>query len=75
MAKLKGTLVIDYEACKGCQLCNVACPHGVLGMSKAVNGKGYHHSIMINADACTGCANCAMVCPDVVITVYREKKE
>jgi len=74
MAKARGLVDIDSEACKGCQLCTVACPQQVLGMSKKVNGKGYYHSEMINPEACTGCTNCAMVCPDAVITVYRLKQ-
>lgn len=74
MAKPRGLVEIDLEACKGCQLCNVACPQKVLGMSKSVNSKGYHYSEMINPTACTGCTSCAMVCPDAVITVYRVKE-
>ena len=72
MAKVKGSVVIDIEKCKGCEVCTTACPHDVLAMSEEVNGKGYHFSQSIN-DACTGCTNCAIVCPDGVITVYRMK--
>lgn len=75
MAKIRGTVIIDNDACKGCQLCTVACPSHVLGMSKTVNGKGYYHTAIIDAEACTGCANCALVCPDTVITVYRENNK
>ncbi len=75
MAKVRGFVEIDKEACKGCQLCNVACPHQVLGMSKNVNSKGYYPAEMINPEACTGCTNCAVVCPDTVITVYRLKTD
>jgi 2-oxoglutarate ferredoxin oxidoreductase subunit delta len=74
MAKARGLVEIDNEACKGCQLCTVACPNQVLGMSKDVNAKGYYHSEMVNPEACTGCTNCAQVCPDAVITVYRLKQ-
>ena len=41
MAKIKGTVVIDKERCKGCNLCVVACPVQVLALAGEVNGKGY----------------------------------
>jgi 2-oxoglutarate ferredoxin oxidoreductase subunit delta len=75
MAKIKGAIVIDWEHCKGCELCVTACPTDVIRMEKNVNSKGYHFAYMENPDACTGCANCAVVCPDGVITVYRKKSE
>ncbi len=75
MAKVKGTIVVDVERCKGCELCVTACPTQVIQMSKEVNAKGFNYSQAANWEACTGCANCAMVCPDMVITVYRYKPE
>lgn len=74
MAKFKGSIVVDKEKCKGCEVCVVACPTGVIGLSRAVNAKGFHFAFMENPDACTGCANCAIVCPDGVITVYKKKR-
>ena len=74
MAKARGLIEIDSEACKGCELCSVACPQHVIAMSKTVNSKGYYHAEMINPEACTGCTSCALVCPDAVITVYRLKQ-
>ena len=73
MAKFKGSIVVDKEKCKGCEVCVVACPTGVIGLSRDVNGKGFHFACMENPDACIGCANCAIVCPDGVITVYKKK--
>jgi 2-oxoglutarate ferredoxin oxidoreductase subunit delta len=75
MAKVRGTIDIDIERCKGCEICPGACPTDVIAMSGEVNGKGYHYAYMKNPDACTGCVNCAIVCPDGVITVYRVKVE
>ncbi len=72
MAKVKGTLTIDVERCKGCGVCVEACPASVLELAPTVNGKGYNYLRMALADGCTGCANCAIVCPDSCITVYRE---
>lgn len=73
MAKVKGSIVVDIEKCKGCEVCVPACPQDVIRLAEEVNGKGYHYAHMANPDACIGCANCAIVCPDGVITVYRKK--
>jgi 2-oxoglutarate ferredoxin oxidoreductase subunit delta len=75
MAKIKGTVTIDNEKCKGCGLCVVACPFQVLALEKKVNSKSYHYSHMAKPELCTGCTSCALVCPDAVITVYREKTQ
>ncbi|MDR2835704.1 MAG: ferredoxin family protein [Bacteroidales bacterium] len=75
MAKIKGAIVVDNEACKGCGVCIVSCPCKVIELSKEVNGKGYNYCYMKDPDACIGCASCGMVCPDGVITVYKVKSE
>ena len=73
MAKVKGSIIVNTERCKGCDLCVVACPSDVLELSQEVNSKGYNFALIINPDECTGCANCGYVCPDGCITVYRTK--
>lgn len=72
MAKVIGTVVIDTDRCKGCDLCVVACPCDVLTLaSKDVNDRGYHYAMMSKPLDCTGCTSCATVCPDGCIEVYR----
>ena len=73
MAKIKGTVVIDRERCKGCGVCVEACPVDVLKLAPGVNGMGYHYSMMAAPDRCIGCASCAIVCPDSCLVVYRQK--
>jgi 2-oxoglutarate ferredoxin oxidoreductase subunit delta len=74
MAKIKGAVVVNRERCKGCELCMVACPSGVLKLhSREVNNKGYHYVYMENPEACTGCASCGIVCPDGCLAVYRAR--
>jgi len=73
MAKVKGSVIVNTERCKGCGLCVVSCLNSVLELAKEVNSKGYNFPRIMNPDDCTGCANCGYVCPDGCITVYRTK--
>ena len=74
MAKVKGTVVVNNERCKGSNLGVVACPADVLELQpKEVNDKGYHYAYMKNPDNCIGCASCGYVCPDGCISVYKVK--
>lgn len=70
MAK-KGTILINKELCKGCELCILACPEGAIVLSEEINIKGYRVAAL-SMEVCGGCTNCALVCPDGAITVYRE---
>jgi 2-oxoglutarate ferredoxin oxidoreductase subunit delta len=69
MRESRGTVVIDVERCKGCELCISACPPDVLVMSTDVNVTGYRYPLL--QPGCTGCTACQMVCPDQVFEVYR----
>lgn len=74
---LKGTIIVDQERCKGCNLCVLVCPQQVITLDETIfNRKGYHPAKLHEADKqCTGCGVCAVVCPDVCIAVYREIPE
>ncbi|PZM96672.1 MAG: ferredoxin [Actinobacteria bacterium] len=65
----RGTVVIDKDRCKGCELCIDACPPRVLVMSTEVNAMGYRYPQL--TPGCTGCTACHLVCPDFVFSVYR----
>ncbi len=75
MAKIRGTIVVNTERCKGCNLCVVACPVHIITLQKEVNRKGYNYAQLINEEACIGCASCATVCPDGCIEVYKIKMD
>jgi 2-oxoglutarate ferredoxin oxidoreductase subunit delta len=66
----RGTVVIDVEACKGCDLCIDACPPDVLVMTQhRVNTRGYRYPLLL--PGCTGCRACSQICPDFVFQVYK----
>jgi 2-oxoglutarate ferredoxin oxidoreductase subunit delta len=65
----RGTVVIDAERCKGCELCIPACPPHVLVMSSEINAAGFRFPLLLAG--CTACRACNEVCPDFVFEVYR----
>ena len=54
MAKIKGTIVVDRERCKGCGVCVASCPCNVLALSMEVNSKGYPVARMANPVQASG---------------------
>lgn len=68
----RGSITVNTERCKGCELCVVACPAQTLELAKSLNHKGYRFSQQVREQDCIGCACCAKVCPDGCITVHRE---
>jgi 2-oxoglutarate ferredoxin oxidoreductase subunit delta len=65
----RGTVVIEVDRCKGCELCIPACPPQVLSMSHDFNQLGFHVPVL--HPGCTGCQACQAICPDWVFTVFR----
>ena len=45
----RGTVVIDRERCKGCELCVSVCPQHVLMMEDAYNRRGYRPVRIVTA--------------------------
>jgi 2-oxoglutarate ferredoxin oxidoreductase subunit delta len=61
--------MVDKERCKGCLLCNEACPQKILSMSADINQKGYFFAYVSDPTRCIGCRICAITCPDVAIEI------
>ena len=59
----RGTVVIDPEMCKGCQLCVEACVPRVLQMATFLNHLGYHPATYLG-HGCNGCGLCFYACPE-----------
>jgi len=69
----RGTIVVDENLCKACELCIEACPQHVISLDmEIITPRGFHPAHLAQ-EGCTGCAICALVCPEAAITVYREK--
>ena len=65
--KLKGTVELNEERCKGCTYCVKYCPTGALEMSDRLNHKGYKLPMLAYPDKCNGCDLCGRYCPDFAI--------
>jgi len=67
--------MVDWELCKGCQLCINVCPFHLIQVSNGINSKGYHPAKFVDPEGkCTGCTLCALTCPEIAIEVYKEQK-
>ncbi|BCR04814.1 2-oxoacid:acceptor oxidoreductase subunit delta [Desulfuromonas versatilis] len=69
-------LVIDEARCKGCALCTIACPKGLIRLNSTINKHGFlpAHITAKDLAKCSSCTLCAQMCPDVAISVFRETK-
>jgi 2-oxoglutarate ferredoxin oxidoreductase subunit delta len=68
--RVRGTVVIDVDACKGCDLCIDACKPDVLVMTTVErNAHGYLYPQLLAG--CTACQACAQICPDFVFQVWK----
>jgi len=69
-AKTRGTVVIDIDSCKGCDLCIDACKPGVLRMTTTTfNAHGLRYPELL--PGCTACKACSQICPDFVFQVWK----
>jgi 2-oxoglutarate ferredoxin oxidoreductase subunit delta len=59
---------INFEKCKGCDLCIDVCPKAAIHKSGISNKKGYDY-IEIDLDQCNGCGACYIICPDCCFTI------
>lgn len=67
----RGSLVIDTDRCKGCDLCIDACRPGVLEMTITdLNPRGFRFPQLVS-EGCTACRACAQICPDYVFQVWK----
>lgn len=62
-------VVFEEELCKGCKLCTIVCPKGIIKMTDIINSKGYYLAKVEDMKKCIGCAFCATICPDMAIIV------
>jgi len=56
------TLELDAEACTGCRMCTMVCPHAVFEMADK-------RARIADRDACIECGACARNCPAGALSV------
>jgi 2-oxoglutarate ferredoxin oxidoreductase subunit delta len=62
-------LCLQFERCKGCDLCINICPKKVLEKSETLNRNVQYPPTISGEKKCTFCKMCQYVCPDFSIYV------
>lgn len=65
--KVRGTVYVKADRCKGCGFCIEFCPPKALAFSTDYNAHGYHTPVLAHPEKCTGCDLCGLYCPDFAI--------
>ncbi|MBN2512574.1 MAG: 4Fe-4S binding protein [Sedimentisphaerales bacterium] len=71
----KSRIQFNIERCKGCGLCVLYCPKGLLRMSEELNSQGNSYVEIIDPAACNACGICFRMCPDIVIEISEQAGE
>jgi 2-oxoglutarate ferredoxin oxidoreductase subunit delta len=66
-----GKIEIDETRCKGCALCTISCPKGLIRIGEQMNQMGFLYAVWTGEETCTGCAICGEICPDIAIRVWK----
>ncbi|MHA1648910.1 MAG: 4Fe-4S dicluster domain-containing protein [Candidatus Helarchaeota archaeon] len=68
--KTKGKMLcLQFDRCKGCELCIEICPKKILEKSTKLNRNAQYPPVMKSDTQCTFCRMCEYVCPDFSIYV------
>ena len=62
-------LCLQFNQCKGCELCIEVCPNNVLEKSKEKNKNSQYPPAIKNDVECILCKSCELICPDFSIYV------
>ncbi|MHA1744686.1 MAG: 4Fe-4S dicluster domain-containing protein [Promethearchaeota archaeon] len=69
-------LLVQYEMCKGCDLCFHVCP-----VKCIVPDTNFNHRVVyppvykpVDGKDCTFCEQCMIVCPDFAIYIVEDKE-
>ena len=61
---------IEFDQCKACGRCIIACPRKILALGKKLNRQSYPAAYQAK-DGCIGCGACFYQCPEPgAVTVY-----
>ena len=65
---------IKKDKCKGCYLCLVHCPKGLIKIDSKLNKLGVKPARFKNSKdkKCSGCNFCCMICPEVCIESFKD---
>jgi NAD-dependent dihydropyrimidine dehydrogenase PreA subunit len=69
----RADVIINTHQCKGCLLCTVSCPTGVLKQTQVLNRQGYY-AVAYVGSGCSGCGICFYVCPEPGAIIVRKRK-
>lgn len=77
MVLRRSELVVDHEACCGCVICKLVCPHGSISLSAGELTQGrvtVAPRLDIDPATCSMCGECVLVCPTHALSMTIDGK-
>lgn len=72
--KIRSTITVDENLCKGCGYCVNECPKQILALLPAQSRIGFNTVHIVDPEKCIRCRKCEFICPEMAIFLSSQEE-